>query len=77
VDCQPSANAALAGVQRDAWRSHLERTYSAREASGYFRAWASEDVYVSIDREVALMTRAGFRPEVLWRHGAFAVLVGF
>ena len=77
VDCQPSGSPALAGPQRDAWRSHLERTYSAREASGYFRAWASEDVYVPIDREVELMTRAGFRAEVLWRRGAFAVLVGF
>lgn len=76
VDCQPSGSPSLAGVQRDAWRSHLERTYSAREASGYFRAWASEDVYVPIDREVELMTGAGFRAEVLWRRGAFAVLVG-
>jgi SAM-dependent methyltransferase len=76
VDCQPSGSPALAGGQRDEWRSHLERTYSAREASGYFRAWANEDVYVPIDREVELMTRAGFRAEVLWRRGAFAVLVG-
>ena len=77
VDCQPSGSRALAGVQRDAWRSHLEQTYSAREASGYFRAWASEDVYVPIDCEVELMTGAGFRAEVLWRRGAFAVLAGF
>jgi len=76
ADCQPSGSAVFAGAQRDAWRNHLERTYSAREASGYFRAWASEDVYVPIDREEALMTRAGFRAEVLWRRGAFAVLVG-
>jgi ubiquinone/menaquinone biosynthesis C-methylase UbiE len=76
VDCQPSGSPELAGGQRDAWRSHLERTYSARKASGYFRAWANEDVYVPIDREVELMTRAGFRAEVLWRRGAFAVLVG-
>jgi ubiquinone/menaquinone biosynthesis C-methylase UbiE len=76
VDCQPSGSPSLAGAQRDAWRSHLERTYSAREASGYFRAWASEDVYVPIDREVELMTAAGFRAEVFWRRGAFAVLVG-
>jgi ubiquinone/menaquinone biosynthesis C-methylase UbiE len=76
ADCQPSGSAVFAGVQREAWRSHLERTYSRREASGYFRAWASEDVYVPLDREVALMTRAGFRAEVLWRRGAFAVLIG-
>jgi ubiquinone/menaquinone biosynthesis C-methylase UbiE len=77
VDCQPSGNTALASLQRDAWRSHLERTYSARDASGYFKAWASEDVYVPLDREVAMMSEAGFRPEVLWRRGTFAVLVGF
>ena len=76
VDCQPSGSPELAAAQREAWHSHLERTYSAREASGYFRAWANEDVYVPIDREVELMTRAGFRAEVLWRRGAFAVLVG-
>ena len=37
-------------------------------------AWSGEDVYVPLDAELELMRRSGFRVEVLWRRGAFAVL---
>jgi ubiquinone/menaquinone biosynthesis C-methylase UbiE len=76
VDCLPATRAAIASAQHGAWRSHLERSYSAREARRLLRAWAREDVYVPLDAEIALMERAGFAVEILWRKGAFAVLAG-
>jgi len=76
IDCQPSANVALARAQHGAWRAHLERTYGARQAAKFLAAWAREDVYVPLESELQLMTDAGFRTDVLWRRGAFAVLVG-
>lgn len=76
VDCLPSPDAELARSQHAAWRAHLRRRYTAREASGYFAAWARDDVYMPIDTELALMRDAGFTADVLWRAGAFAVLVG-
>jgi tRNA (cmo5U34)-methyltransferase len=76
ADCQPAGRAALARAQRDAWIRHLRRSYSPRRASALLRAWADEDVYVPLDEEMAMMTRAGFDVEVVWRKGAFAVLRG-
>jgi tRNA (cmo5U34)-methyltransferase len=74
VDCHPSSNRRLAARQRDAWHAHLERSYSARDATGFLRAWANEDVYVPLDIELELMRSNGLRPEVLWRRDSFAVL---
>lgn len=76
VDCQPASHAATRSAQFDDWRAHLRRRYSAREAAALLRAWAREDVYVPLDVEIVLMRTAGFRVEVLWRRGAFAVIVG-
>jgi tRNA (cmo5U34)-methyltransferase len=76
VDCQPSGERMLARAQRERWLAHLERSYSTREGLRYLKTWAREDVYVPIDAELTLIREAGFRGEVLWRRGAFAVLVG-
>jgi tRNA (cmo5U34)-methyltransferase len=76
VDCHPSADRGLADAQRRAWTAHLERTYSTREARRLLDAWAGEDRYVPLDVERTLMADAGLRTEVLWRKGAFAVLLG-
>jgi len=76
VDCLPAAEGELARAQHAAWRRHMERTYTARETRGYFKAWAREDVYLPLESELALMGAGGFRAEVIWRAGAFAVLVG-
>jgi len=75
VDCQPSDDARLAATQMTAWREHLERRYSARESRNLLRTWAGEDTYVPLGAETALLERAGFRVDVLWRKGAFAVLL--
>lgn len=74
VDCQPSADRDMARAQRLAWLAHLERFYSPRQSAGLLRAWSGEDVYVPLDAEVALLRKAGFGVDVIWRKGSFAVL---
>lgn len=74
VDCQPSADRQTAAGQHAAWRAHLERTYTRRKAEAFLRAWAREDVYVPLEAELDLMKGAGWKPEVIWRKNAFAVL---
>ena len=76
VDCQPASNVTVARRQREAWKSHLMESYSEEEAANYLEAWSHEDVYVPLDSEMELMTRAGLAVEVLWRKDAFAVLQG-
>ena len=76
VDCQPASEKETRTRQFDAWRAHLRRSYSVRESAALLRAWADEDVYVPLADETVLMRTAGFRIDVLWRRGAFAVLVG-
>jgi ubiquinone/menaquinone biosynthesis C-methylase UbiE len=75
VDCQPSRDAVIAAVQMAEWRRHLERRYNARESRQLLRTWAAEDTYVPLDDETAMLRYAGFRVDVLWRKGAFAVLL--
>lgn len=74
VDCQPAADPAVRRGQFDAWFTHLTRAYSPREAKGFLTAWSHEDVYVPLDAELALLRANGFRAELLWRRGAFAVI---
>jgi ubiquinone/menaquinone biosynthesis C-methylase UbiE len=74
VDCQPAADRDVWNRQRNAWLAHLRRRYSAARAAAIFQTWAGEDVYVPLPAETALMDASGFRVEVLWRRGAFAVL---
>jgi SAM-dependent methyltransferase len=75
ADCYPSADPALAAIERDAWRAHMRRTYSDDEITGYFAAWAQEDVYVPLALECQMLRDAGLLPDVIWRQGPFAVLV--
>lgn len=76
VDCHPASDGALAREQLGAWKAHLMKSYSEAQAADYLAAWAHEDVYVPLDLEVGLMTKAGLTVEVLWRKDAFAVLRG-
>jgi hypothetical protein len=39
------------------------------------KAWSREDVYVPLESEVKLLLQHGFRVEILWRRGSFAVLM--
>jgi ubiquinone/menaquinone biosynthesis C-methylase UbiE len=75
VDCLPATDSATRTQQFDDWRSHLLRRYSRRDTLALLRAWAREDVYVPLTDETVLMRTAGFRVDVLWRQGAFAVVL--
>ena len=75
ADCCPADDAQLRKRQERAWRSHLLRTYSGREASGLLRAWSHEDFYMTLRAEVRMLEACAFRTEVAWRRGIFAVLV--
>lgn len=74
ADCHPARDVALAVAQRNAWLTHLRASYSRAQAAAFLRAWAREDVYVPLDEEVALLNSCGFRAEIVWRRGAFAVI---
>ena len=76
VDCYPATAPRVARTQRDAWKAHLRRAYPPARATALLDAWSHEDVYVPLESEVLLLERSGFRVEVLWRKGAFAVLMG-
>jgi hypothetical protein len=75
ADCHPDAAAASAASQREAWLTHLRRTYG-RKAVSILDSWADEDVYQPLNVELTLMMRAGFRVDVLWRRQGFAVIQG-
>jgi len=75
VDCQPATDPELAREQQRSWRAHLENFYSRARAISLLKAWSREDFYLPLDTEVELMRKARLRTEVLWRKGAFAVIV--
>ncbi|HKC70893.1 MAG TPA: class I SAM-dependent methyltransferase [Terriglobales bacterium] len=75
VDCQPAANTDLASKQHEQWKAHLLSSYSARDAAALLAAWAHEDTYVPLEKELELLRRSRLKPELLWRKGAFAVIL--
>lgn len=75
VDCQPAANSGLARKQHEAWRTHLLSSYTRKEAAALLAAWAREDTYVPLQAELELLRGNGLKPELLWRKGAFAVIL--
>jgi tRNA (cmo5U34)-methyltransferase len=74
VDSQPASDASVRRAQFDQWLAHLRRRYTAAQARAIFTSWSHEDVYVPLDVEIDLLRRSGFRVELLWRRGAFAVI---
>jgi trans-aconitate methyltransferase len=76
VDCYPAADADLAREQHEEWKQHLQNFYSKARAAALLRAWSREDSYMPLDVETGLMSHAGFKTEILWRKGSFAILVG-
>ncbi|HLX76564.1 MAG TPA: class I SAM-dependent methyltransferase [Terriglobales bacterium] len=75
VDCQPAASRGLAREQHQQWKSHLLSSYTGKQAAALLASWAREDTYVPLEAELELLRRSGLKPEVLWRKGAFAVLL--
>lgn len=62
--------------EREAWLTHLGRTYSPTESEEHLAAWAEEDVYFPLLDELAWLEEGGLEPEVLWRADGFAVVAG-
>lgn len=76
ADCCLAASKVLQQADRAAWLAHLQTRYSRAKAEGYLRAWAKEDVYFTLEREVELLQAAGFSVEIAFRKSCFAVVVG-
>jgi SAM-dependent methyltransferase len=76
ADCFPARDPDLATAQMASWRRHLESSFPPDEAAAHMAQWAGEDTYFALEDESGWIRDAGFRVEVLWRRGAFAVLVG-
>jgi tRNA (cmo5U34)-methyltransferase len=74
VDCHPATDSVVREAQFAEWLAHLRRAYSPARAKATLASWSHEDVYVPLDAELGLLRSAGFRFELLWRRGAFAVL---
>jgi tRNA (cmo5U34)-methyltransferase len=76
ADYHPAKDSRLAHQQRLAWVGHLLKSYSNSEALKLLASWSHEDVYTPLETEITLIQRSGFRVHVLWRQGAFAVIMG-
>jgi tRNA (cmo5U34)-methyltransferase len=74
ADSHPDMDRAAASAQREAWIAHLRKSYAPAEAVKILDSWRDEDVYQPLDVEADLLTRAGFRVDVPWRRGGFAVI---
>ena len=74
VDCYPALDRTVRRAQFDAWLAHLRHRYSPAHSKTLLEAWSHEDVYVPLEADTALMHDSGFRVELLWRRGAFAVV---
>ena len=76
ADCYLASTATLRADERRAWLAHLGRSYSAREAAAFLKAWAKDDHYAPLADEIAMLKRAGFAVDITWRRGSFAVVAG-
>ena len=76
ADCCLASDRRLRQRDRAAWVAHLQVNYSRAKAEGFLRAWAKEDVYFTLNREVEMLSDAGFTVETVFRKDCFAVVVG-
>ncbi|MDP2052685.1 MAG: class I SAM-dependent methyltransferase [Acidobacteriota bacterium] len=76
ADCCLAASKVLQQTHHAEWLAHLQTRYPRAKAEGYLRAWAKQDVYFTLEREVALLQDAGFSVEIAFRKSCFAVVVG-
>jgi tRNA (cmo5U34)-methyltransferase len=76
ADCFLASSAKVQASDRNAWLDHLRRTYSRAKAENFLKTWAKEDVYFTLEREIELLSDAGFAVDVTFRRDSFAVLIG-
>ncbi len=71
-----ASSPALQSAHRANWIAHLRQYYSPAKAEGFLRAWAKEDIYFTLEDEIAMMRAAGFAVDIAWRRDSFAVIAG-
>jgi len=76
ADCFLASSKGLQRNHRTAWLAHLQANYSRAKAEGFLQAWAKQDVYFTLNREVDMLADAGFSVETVFRKDCFAVVVG-
>lgn len=74
ADCATASSPILQRRDMAAWHAHLAAAHGKAGATRFLRAWAGEDTYFTLDQETGLLRDAGFRVDVAWRRGAFAVI---
>lgn len=74
ADCLVADDPRLQARDHEVWRRHLSATYGPRGARRFLAAWAGEDTYFPIALETALLRKAGFTVDVVWRKASLAVL---
>ncbi|HEY2905822.1 MAG TPA: class I SAM-dependent methyltransferase [Vicinamibacterales bacterium] len=75
ADCYPASDPRVRDGDREAWLAHLQESYSRRQAKGFFRMWARDDVHFSLEEELRMLHAAGFKTEIRWRVESFAVVL--
>lgn len=78
LDAAVSEDPRLNTLTFDRWAAHMGANgISEAEGRGHFAAWADEDRYFPLDRELAALRRAGFAEvDCLWRRGTCAICCG-
>lgn len=74
ADCLIADDPRLQAHDHEVWRRHLAVTHGARGARRFLAAWAGEDTYFPLALETALLSKAGFTVDVVWRRASLAVL---
>lgn len=74
ADCFLASSPALRAANRASWIAHLQANYTRRKAEGFLRAWAKEDLYFPLARDIEMLEAAGFGVDVVWRKEGFAVI---
>ncbi|MGD9902445.1 MAG: trans-aconitate 2-methyltransferase [Vicinamibacterales bacterium] len=74
ADCATASSPRLQEKDMAAWHAHLASTHGRGAASRHLKAWGGEDTYFPLEDETAWLRRAGFRVDVPWRRGPFAVI---
>ena len=73
ADCATASSPRLQARDMAGWRAHLAMAHGRAAAAKFLKAWAGEDTYFTLAQETAWLAAAGFRVDVAWRRGAFAV----
>lgn len=75
ADSTLAADSTRRGHDLAVWRAHLATTHGVAGARKFLRAWADEDTYFPLEVETALLRKAGFTTDVVWRRSPFSVIV--